>query len=67
MRDIPGDTPVTELSIPGTHNSGCIGGPFGLAQTQDLDLSDQLNAGIRFLDIRLAHYQDNLFVHHDVV
>lgn len=67
MRGIPDSTPVTELSIPGTHNSGCTDGPFGFAQTQDLDLPDQLTAGIRFLDIRLAHYQDNLFVHHDVV
>lgn len=67
MRDVPDDTPVTALSIPGTHNSGCIGGPFGLAQTQNLDLSDQLSAGIRFFDIRLAQYRDNLFVHHDVV
>ncbi|MGH3852439.1 MAG: phosphatidylinositol-specific phospholipase C [Pseudonocardiaceae bacterium] len=58
---------MTELSIPGTHNSGCTDGPFGFAQTQDLDLPDQLTAGIRFLDLRLAHYQDNLFVHHDVV
>jgi 1-phosphatidylinositol phosphodiesterase len=67
MRDIPDDAPVTTLSIPGTHNSGCVGGPFGLAQTQNLDLSEQLDAGIRFLDIRLAQYQDNLFLHHDVV
>lgn len=67
MSDIPDDTPVTALSIPGTHNSGCVGGVFGLAETQDLDLSDQLKAGIRFLDIRLAQYEDNLFVHHDVV
>jgi 1-phosphatidylinositol phosphodiesterase len=67
MRDVPDNTPVTTLSIPGTHNSGCVGGPFGLGKTQNLDLSDQLDAGIRFLDIRLAQYQDNLFVHHDVV
>ncbi len=67
MRDIPHETPVTALSIPGTHNSACIGGPFGFGQTQNLDVSHQLVAGIRFLDIRLAHYQDNLFLHHDVV
>ncbi|MGH7867894.1 MAG: phosphatidylinositol-specific phospholipase C domain-containing protein, partial [Candidatus Dormibacteraceae bacterium] len=67
MRDIPDDTPVTVLSIPGTHDSGCIGGPLGVAQTQDLDLFHQLDAGIRFLDIRLAQYQDDLVVHHDVV
>jgi 1-phosphatidylinositol phosphodiesterase len=67
MRDIPDDTPVTTLNIPGTHDSCCTAGPLGFAKTQNLDLIDQLNAGIRFLDIRLAHYRDNLFVHHDVV
>jgi 1-phosphatidylinositol phosphodiesterase len=67
MRDIPDDARVLSLSIPGTHNSCSIGGVFGFTKTQDRDLSDQLNAGIRFLDIRLSHYQDNLYVHHDVV
>ncbi len=67
MCDIPDDTLVTELSLPGTHDSACIGGPLGFLQTQNLDLSHQLIAGIRFLDIRLAHYQDNLFVHHDMM
>jgi 1-phosphatidylinositol phosphodiesterase len=67
MGDIPNDVLVTALSIPGTHDSGCIEGPMGIAKTQNLDIPDQLNAGIRFLDIRLAHYQDNLFVHHDAI
>ena len=67
MRDIPDSARVFSLSIPGTHNSCSIGGILGFTKTQDLDLSDQLDAGIRFLDIRLSHYQDNLFVHHDVV
>lgn len=67
MRDIADNAPVTSLSIPGAHNSCSTGGILGFTKTQDMDLSDQLNAGIRFLDIRLSHYQDNLFVHHDVV
>lgn len=67
MRDIPDSTRVTELSIPGTHDSCSIDGPLGFAKTQNLDLDDQLHAGIRFLDIRLAHYQDNLFAHHNAV
>jgi 1-phosphatidylinositol phosphodiesterase len=67
MRGISDDARVTSLSIPGTHNSCSIGGILGFTKTQDVDLTDQLNAGIRFLDIRLSHYQDNLFVHHDVV
>jgi 1-phosphatidylinositol phosphodiesterase len=67
MRDIPDNILLTSLSIPGTHNSCSVGGILGFTKTQDLDLPDQLEAGIRFLDIRLSHYQDNLFVHHDVV
>jgi 1-phosphatidylinositol phosphodiesterase len=60
MGDIPDNVLVTALSIPGTHDSGCIDGPMGLAKTQNLDLAEQLDSGIRFLDIRLAHYQDDL-------
>lgn len=66
MRDLPDDLLVTELSIPGTHNSGCNHGLLGFGKTQNLSLTKQLRAGIRFLDIRLAHYEDDLFVHHDV-
>lgn len=67
MGDVPDDVLVTELSIPGTHDSGCIDGPMGFAKTQNIGLSGQLDAGIRFLDIRLAHYQDDLHIHHDVI
>lgn len=67
MRDLPDSTPVTMVNIPGTHDSCCVDGLLGFGQTQELDLPDQLEAGIRFLDVRLAHYQDNLFVHHDVL
>lgn len=67
MRDIPDDARVTTLSIPGTHNSCSVDGFLGFGKTQNLDLADQLTAGIRFFDIRLAHYQDNLFVHHDIL
>jgi 1-phosphatidylinositol phosphodiesterase len=67
MGDLPDDVPVTAMSIPGTHDSACIEGPLGIAKTQNLDIPEQFNAGIRFIDIRLAHYQDNLLVHHDAV
>lgn len=67
MRYVPDDASVMTLSIPGTHNSCCVHGLLGLGKAQELDLPDQLNAGIRFLDIRFTHYQDNLCVHHDVI
>lgn len=67
MRYVSDDAPVMSLTIPGTHNSCCVHGALGIGKTQELDLPDQLNAGIRFLDIRFTHYQDNLCVHHDVI
>lgn len=67
MRHIHDDTPVMNMSIPGTHNTCCVHGVLGIGKTQELDLPDQLKAGIRFLDIRFTHYQDNLCVHHDVI
>ncbi len=67
MRDIPDDARVIALSIPGTHDTCSVDGILGFGKTQNLDLAHQLDAGIRFLDIRLAHYRDDLFVHHDVV
>ncbi|MDQ3764777.1 MAG: phosphatidylinositol-specific phospholipase C [Actinomycetota bacterium] len=67
MRYVPDDTSVTNLSIPGTHNSCCVHGVLGVGKAQELDVPDQLKAGIRFLDIRFTHYQDNLCVHHDVI
>ncbi|MBV9141737.1 MAG: phosphatidylinositol-specific phospholipase C [Pseudonocardiales bacterium] len=48
-------------------DSAALNKPLGVGKTQELDLPDQLNAGIRFLDIRFTHYQDNLCVHHDVI
>lgn len=67
MHRIPDDAALTMLSIPGTHDSASIDGPVGLAKTQDRGLADQLVAGIRFFDIRFAHAQDKLCVHHGVV
>ncbi|MBV9728371.1 MAG: phosphatidylinositol-specific phospholipase C [Pseudonocardiales bacterium] len=67
MRYVPDDASVMNLSIPGTHNSCCVHGVLGVGKAQELDLPDQLNAGIRFLDIRFTHYQDNLCVHHDLI
>jgi 1-phosphatidylinositol phosphodiesterase len=67
MRYVPDDASVMALSVPGTHNSCCVHGVLGVGKTQELDLPDQLNAGIRFLDIRFTHFQGNLCVHHDII
>ncbi|MGJ7032013.1 phosphatidylinositol-specific phospholipase C [Niabella hirudinis] len=44
---------LLELTIPGTHDSGTYPIDLGPAKCQNLSLTEQLNAGIRFLDIRL--------------
>lgn len=57
---------LTQLTIPGTHDSGCRVN-LGAARTQTYSIEDQLEAGIRFLDLRCRHI-DNLFaIHHGPV
>jgi 1-phosphatidylinositol phosphodiesterase len=55
MATIDGDTNISTLSIPGTHNSAAF---FKLAapsvRCQGNSIYDQLNNGVRFLDIRLS-------------
>lgn len=56
MRAIRGETKLTEITIPGTHDS-CTTQMAnsivaGIAQCQSLTIPQQLDAGVRFLDIR---------------
>ncbi len=60
MSAIRGETKLTEITIPGTHdscarkfaNEDIFGITSGVAKCQSLNITEQLNAGIRFLDIR---------------
>jgi len=57
---------LSELTIPGTHESCARHEPFAhTAKCQNLSLADQLAAGVRFFDIRGRHYNDSLQIHHD--
>uniref|UniRef100_A0A8P4GDA2 Phosphatidylinositol-specific phospholipase C X domain-containing protein n=1 Tax=Dicentrarchus labrax TaxID=13489 RepID=A0A8P4GDA2_DICLA len=50
MKSIPDETPVSAISIPGTHESlSLYGGPLAVCQVWDLD--KQLNVGIRYFDV----------------
>lgn len=56
---------LSSLSIPGTHDSGARFEPIGgTAKCQNLTIADQLNNGIRFLDIRCRHIDDAFAIHH---
>src|SRR5262249_19256178 len=64
MLNVPGDLLLSQLTIPGTHDSGALyWGDAVETQTQTID--SQLANGIRFLDIRGRHMNDVLYIHHD--
>ena len=68
MAGIEDSTPINELSIPGSHDTGAthsIADVAGICQT--LGIYDQLNIGIRFLDIRLQLVNNELKVVHSFV
>jgi 1-phosphatidylinositol phosphodiesterase len=68
MALIPDEVAMTALSIAGTHDSGALNEPFsGVAKCQDLPILDQLEAGVRFLDIRCRHDQDAFSIYHGSV
>lgn len=63
MSALPGSLRLSELSIPGTHDSmSRCGGPAVKCQSMKLGL--QLQTGVRALDIRLRRYQNHLDVTH---
>lgn len=58
MSYIKDSTKLSDISIPGSHDSGSIS-PDAItsawSKTQNLTISEQLNAGVRFLDLRLRY------------
>ncbi|HZR40064.1 MAG TPA: phosphatidylinositol-specific phospholipase C domain-containing protein, partial [Ktedonobacteraceae bacterium] len=66
MSKLRGNTLLSQFTIPGTHDS-CARKPVPYAQCQTLSLTDQLNKGIRFLDIRCRHIDNSFAIHHGEV
>lgn len=65
MSGIRSKTPITAINIPGTHDSATQYVSFGgISQTQELSISQQLCAGVRFLDIRLEKTEDGFISVH---
>lgn len=69
MKKLPQNAILSNLSIPGTHDSGALhnGLSFGFARCQSLTLREQLDSGIRFLDIRCRHQRDRFQIYHGVI
>ena len=66
MQSIPDSTKLTQMTIPGTHNSCALHG-ICCARTQTWSLPEQMNAGLRYFDIRLRLYNNTLRAFHDFV
>lgn len=64
MKNIPGHVRLSELAIPGTHDSGANGGGNAILYTQCLNFDEQLKYGIRFFDVRVRHFRDSFPIHH---
>lgn len=65
MRNLPDQTQLSEISIPGTHNSlSRFGGD--IPKTQSLNTQEQLLMGIRYFDVRFDYYNGELHAYHDI-
>ncbi len=59
---------VTQLSIPGTHDSGATHSIFDVAgKCQDISIKEQLAIGVRFLDLRLQMNNNEFDIVHSFV
>lgn len=69
MHGINGKLLLSELSIPGTHDSCALhnGFSFGYAKCQSWQLDSQLKAGVRYLDIRCRHQSDRFQIYHGII
>ena len=68
--DVLGNLRLTELTLPGTHDSGTYqpASPilYDFLRTQSMSLRDQLNLGIRVLDLRIGQNSPgNYIISHD--
>ena len=70
MKEIPDDIKISELTIPGTHDSCAyqikgIGNLVSYAtKTQSWNLEEQMKAGLRYFDIRLRSINNTLHCYH---
>jgi 1-phosphatidylinositol phosphodiesterase len=66
MAWLPNKALLSELSIPGTHDTGASRFGGDAALTQSMDLQEQLKSGIRAWDIRLKEESGRLKIYHGI-
>jgi 1-phosphatidylinositol phosphodiesterase len=57
MANIPDDTLLSNITVPGTHDS-CAESNIPFVRTQYLSITKQMEAGLRFLDLRVRVHSD---------
>ncbi|MGG4607224.1 phosphatidylinositol-specific phospholipase C [Providencia sp. Me31A] len=67
MSTIRDDALLSEVAIPGTHDSAAYKGFVDSVATQTLNFDQQLEYGIRMFDIRVRHTSDRFALHHGIV
>jgi hypothetical protein len=65
MKELPGTKRISEFTIPGTHDTCALYGGAS-AECQNKTLKEQLEAGIRFIDIRCRHFKNAFTIHHGI-
>lgn len=65
MKMLPDETIISEINLPGTHDSATrfVQFPY-FAKCQSLSIPQQLKIGVRFLDLRVEKYGDKLRLVH---
>jgi 1-phosphatidylinositol phosphodiesterase len=64
MSGIPDETLLSNITLPGTHDS-CAESNIPFVRTQYLSITKQLEAGLRFLDLRVrVHSDGQLYMYH---
>ena len=71
MSKVADSTKISEISIPGTHGTMALHGASfldeNLTRNQTMSLSQQLNSGIRYVDMRVKRVKDSFAMHHGIV
>lgn len=68
LQAVPDHIYISQLSIPGTHESAALHeGLPNTARCQWLSIKQQLNIGVRYLDIRCRHMNNKFNIYHGIV
>ena len=68
MSRIGGETPITAINIPGTHDSATEYVSYAfISRTQTLSIAEQLEAGVRFFDMRFEKTENGFKAVHSSI